>query len=114
MNARAWTAGLATAGGLVLGVGLPVVAFRTLTPTEIASGSVLWVDTTTNTLAIQDDGGAARLRGHEVVIHLRSGQRVRLGHLGDEPLADVVPGQHLRARVGIHPMHRARWVAVGG
>jgi hypothetical protein len=94
----------ATACGVSLAAGIPLLGLTALPRTETADGYIIWVHPSAHALLLDDVGADDPLRGREVLIHLpeRGAPRVQPG---GQPATALRPGQRVRARIS----RRSHW-----
>jgi len=110
MNARSRITVLAAAGAVALAAGIPVLGFTALPHTELADGTVVSVDPGGRNLLLHDTGGAAALRGQDVLIYVPARQPVAV-QPGSLPVTALQPGDQVQASIGDRS-HWAHWIVL--
>jgi DNA-directed RNA polymerase subunit E'/Rpb7 len=97
---------------LALGLGILLFSVFLRPSTELIEGTVVAVAPVQLSVVVHARSGAAELRGHNVIVHLAPGQKVRTS-LGEEDLRLLRAGQRVRVRVR-HGSYDAKQIWVSG
>jgi hypothetical protein len=98
MRARTQITILATTAALSLGIGIPVLAVTIKPSSEEIRGTVVSLVPDEHAVLIHAVSGSRKLRGHTILVRVRTGQLVRTSH-GDEDVERLLPGQPVSAHL---------------